>query len=225
MITACRGLAVVATAFTFACGTTQPAGYVDSKGAFQIASDASSALKSVRSAHVAVQSTFQGSPAKFDGDVEDQNMSATLTFGPGSLKLIIFGGKLYIYGPDILALSHITDATITAKVGDKWIFIPSGVIADQKSFQDLADLTSIADCIKSGTGFSKKGTATTNGVTTVEIDSPGGSQLFVQTSAPHYPVRMVFTAGDKLCSSAGQSEKRNSRPDPNRRPLRNHNST
>jgi hypothetical protein len=207
MVAACRGaLAVVATALMVACGTTQTAGYVESHSASQIISDASSALKSVHSAHVTIQSTYQGSAGKFDGDIEDQNFSGTMTIGSNTLKVTIYSGKIYLYGPDLIAFAHVTDSKITARVGDKWILMPSGLIVDPKSLQAFGDFSAMADCVKSGTGFTKAGTSTTLGVAAVEIHSAAGSQIFIQVSAPHYPVRIVYATGDKACSDPNKPD-------------------
>jgi hypothetical protein len=199
-------LALVAVALAFACGTTPPASYADSRSASQIITDASSALKSVHSAHVTSQSNYQGSAAKFDGDVEDQKFNGTVTIGSNTMKMIVNSGKLYLYGPDLIAFAHITDATAAARVGDKWILMPNGLIVDQQTLQTFGDFSGMADCVKSGAGFSKTGTATVGGVAAVEIHSAAGSQIFVQTSAPHYPIRVVYTSGDKSCSDPSQAQ-------------------
>jgi len=197
-------MVLVAAPLMFACGTTQAAGYAESHSASEIISDGSGALKSAHSAHVAIQGTYQGSAATFEADVEDRNASGSITFGSTTLKLIIYSGKLYLYGPDLIVLARTADAALTAKVGDKWVLMPDGVVVDQRGLQAFGDFSGMADCIKSGTGFSKKGTATIRGVSAVEIQSAAGSQIFVQTSAPHYPIRIAYTAGDKACSDPGQ---------------------
>src|SRR5260370_16269148 len=72
---------LVAITFTLACGTAAAASYDQSRTGPQIVGDASSALRSIHSAHVAIQGNYQGSASAFDGDIENQNISGTITLG------------------------------------------------------------------------------------------------------------------------------------------------
>ncbi len=195
---------LVAITFTLACGTAAAASYDQSRTGPQIVGDASSALRSIHSAHVAIQGNYQGSASEFDGDIENQNISGTITLGTaGKLRMMVVAGKFYLYGPDLIAFSHVTDSSISAKVGEKWIVMPDGLIADQKSLEAFGDFSGMADCIKSGVGYTKKGTSTISGRSVVEVQDAAGSQVFVQISAPHYPIRFVVDTSE--CSAGGQS--------------------
>src|SRR5258708_15715253 len=142
---------LVAITFTLACGTAAAASYDQSRTGPQIVGDASSALRSIHSAHVAIQGNYQGSASEFDGDIENQNISGTITLGTaGKLRMMVVAGKFYLYGPDLIAFSHVTDSSISAKVGEKWIVMPDGLIADQKSLEAFCDFIGIADRHESG---------------------------------------------------------------------------
>src|SRR5260370_6189523 len=195
---------LVGSTFTRACGTAAAASYDQSRTGPQIVGDASSALRSIHSAHVAIQGNYQGSASEFDGDIENQNISGTITVGSGGKsRMVVVAGKFYLYGPDLIAFSHVTDSSISAKVGETWIVMPDGLIADQKSLEAFGDFSGMADCIKSGVGYTKKGTSTISGRSVVEVQDAAGSQVFVQISAPHYPIRLVVDTSE--CSAGGQS--------------------
>src|SRR5258708_10582509 len=135
--------------------------------------------------------------------IENQNMSGPITLGTGGeMRMMVVAGKFYLYGPDLIAFSHVTDSSISAKVGEKWIVMPDGLIADQKSLEAFGDFSGMADCIKSGVGYTKKGTSTISGRSVVEVQDAAGSQVFVALSAPHYPT--PFVACTSECSAGRQ---------------------
>jgi hypothetical protein len=196
---------LVAIVFTFACGAAPAASYDQSRSGSQIIDDASTALTSLHSAHVTIQSRYQGSASEFDADIENQNFSGTITLGTaGKLRMIVDAGNFYLYGPDLLAFSHVADQTVTAKVGEKWIIMPPGLIVDQRGLKAFSNFSSMADCIKSGSAYTKKGTSTIAGQSVVEVQDTAGSQIFVQLSAPHNPIHLVIVSSE--CSAGGQPQ-------------------
>lgn len=194
---------MAAIMLALACGPAPAPTYAQGRSAAQIVGDGSNALRSVGSAHVTIQSTFQGSAGEFDADIEDQNIKGTMTIGANKMNMIVYAGKFYIYGPDLLSFAHVTDPAVKANVSEKWIVVPSGLIMDQQSLQALGDFSGMADCVKSGAGFTKKGTSTIDGHPVVEVQNAAGDRNFVETAAPHYPIRIVYVASDQSCSSAG----------------------
>ncbi len=197
--------AMVAIVFTFACGAAPAATYDKSRSGSQIIDDGAKALTSIHSAHVTIQSTYQGSASEFGADIENQNFSGTITLGTaGKLRMIVAAGNFYLYGPDLLAFSHVSDQTVTAKVGEKWIMMPPGLIVDQQGLEAFSNFSAMADCIKSGGAYTKKGTSTIAGQPVVEVQDAAGSQVFVQLSAPHYPIHLVISPSE--CSAGGQPQ-------------------
>ncbi len=195
----------VAIVFTVACGGTPALSYDQSRTGAQIIDDGSNALRSLHSAHVTIQSTYQGSASVFEADIENQNIKGTITLGTaGKLNMIVDAGNLYIYGPDLLAFSHVTDQTVIAKVGEKWIIMPPGLIVDQQGLEALSNFSGMADCMKSGSAYTKKGTSIIAGQSVVEVQDTAGSQVFVQLSGPHYPIQVVIVPSE--CSAAGQPQ-------------------
>src|SRR5258708_10911484 len=94
---------LVAITFTLACGTAAAASYDQRRTGPQIVGDASSALRSIHSAHVAIQGNYQGSASEFDGDIENQNISGTITLRTaGKLSMMVVAGQLFLQGADLV---------------------------------------------------------------------------------------------------------------------------
>src|SRR5258708_7310406 len=120
---------LVAITFFLACGTASAAGYDRSHTGPQIVGDASSALRSIHSAHVAIQGNYQGSASEFDGDIENQNISGTITLGTaGKLRMMVLAGQISLHGPLLLAFFAVAHSSLRAEVGGKGIGMPDGPI-------------------------------------------------------------------------------------------------
>src|SRR5258708_8335450 len=104
---------LVAITFSLACGTASAAGYDRSHTGPQIVGDASSALRSIHSAHVAIQGNYQGSASEFDGDIENQNISGTITLGTaGKLRMMVVAGKFFLFCSHSVVFLHLTDSAL-----------------------------------------------------------------------------------------------------------------
>jgi len=198
-------LSVVALAA--ACGGSAAAqSYDQSHTATQIANDSASSVKSVKSEHVKFDGTTTSGQIGFEADVSGQDFNGTITMSGQSLKVIAVGGKVYVYGPDILTVAPISDPTLAARVkalvGTNWVVLPnsSTVTGDLSS---VLDMSSISTCITSLTGLKKKGTSTIEGDAVVEVDDSSGGQLFVLIASPHYPRRFVLTTN--TCPGSGST--------------------
>lgn len=197
---------VLGALLVYACGAAAPQSYAQSRTAAQIVDDASTALRSVTSAHVTIASTYQGAPGQFEGNIQSGNVDGSMTIGPNTMKMIVVGGTLYLYGPDLLAFTHVTDPTVSSRVGQQWIAMPIGLIVDPQSLQAFGDVGGRAACVKSGTGYTKKGTTTIRGASVVEVDDSAGTKVFVKTAAPHYPLRIAYAGSDQQCSGSSQGQ-------------------
>jgi hypothetical protein len=202
-----RLLPVLALVLLVACGGSGTAAY-DTTSPNQIAKDASSSIKPVKNEHVKFDGTSSNGAVTFDADVEGQNFNGTFGMGGQVVKITAVDGKVYIYGPDILKLSPISDPTVAAHVqqlvGTNWVVLPnsSTVTGDLNT---VLDMSQFAQCIDGLSGWKKKGTSTIEGDSTVEIDDSTGGQLFVNISSPHYPRRMILTSTTCTTDTSGGS--------------------
>jgi hypothetical protein len=193
----------------FACGgaigptTTVSAGYQNQSPA-RIMSDAAHALKSVHSAHVNVQATSRGSPVTAEIDVEDQDMSGQMSIREGTFKMIVFAGKVYINGPDLVSMMRIGDpavaAQVTGRVGNKWVLLPSDMALNNLAANVFGEFSAMGDCLEQESNVKKLGTSTIGGESVVQLYGSSGMRVFVQASSPHYPLRIEFLQGGTACS-------------------------
>ena len=208
-MTALRGALAGLTVSVLTVACANPAApakpYDQTHSASQIASDAGKSLKSVKAAHVKFTgSSTSSGQVGVDADVQGQDINGTLSVGGQSLKVVSVGGKVYVYGPDLLNVVPISDpataANVKALVGTNWVVIPnsSSVTGNLSS---AFDFSSIGDCITGMTGLKKNGTSKIDGDQVVELDDSSGSQIFVLTAAPHYPRRLILSSAT-TCSSA-----------------------
>lgn len=207
MLYARRWMPLLAVALVAACGGSATATpYDQSRSASQIASDAAGAVKNVKSEHVKFDGTTSTGQIGFDADVNGQDFNGTLTMSSQTLKLVSVGGKVYVYGPDILAIAPIADPTVAARVkalvGTNWVLLSnsSSVTGDMST---VLDMSQFSTCISGLSGWKKKGTSSIESDSVVEVDDSTGAQLFVLMSSPHYPRRMVLTAS--TCSTGGST--------------------
>ena len=202
-----RLLPFLALVVLAACGGSATASY-DQTSPNQIAKDASSSIKSVKSEHVKFDGTSSTGAVTFDADVEGQNFNGTFGMSGQIVKITAVDGKVYIYGPDMLKLLPTTDPTVAARVqqlvGTNWVVLPnsSTVTGDLST---ILDMSQFAKCIDGLSGWKKKGTSTIEGDSVVEIDDSTLGQLFVTMSSPHYPRRMVLTSTTCSTDTSGGS--------------------
>lgn len=196
-----RLVPLLAALLVAACGGSAAVSY-DQTSPGQILKDAANSLGSVKSEHVKFQGTTTSGQVGFEADVEGQNFNGTVAIGGNTAKILAVAGKVYIYGPDIVALLPTNDPTVAdrvkALVGTNWVILPnsSTVTGDLNTFLNFR---TVADCIKSLSGLKKKGTSNVEGNSVVEVDDSTGAQIFVLVSSPHYPRRMIL--GTTTCSS------------------------
>lgn len=202
-----RLLPILSLFILVACGGSASASY-DKTSANQIAKDAANSVKSVKSEHVKFDGTSSTGPITFDADVEGQDFNGTFGMSGQVVKITAVGGKVYVYGPDILKLAPISDPTVAAHiqqlVGTNWVVLPnsSTVTGDLST---VLDMSAFAQCIDGLTGWKSKGTSTVEGDSVVEVDDSTGGQLFVMMSSPHYPRRMVLTTNTCTTDTSGGS--------------------
>ena len=202
-------LGVLAVALAGACGLTSP-GYEQSHTATQILADASVSTGASRSFHVTVDETTPAGPATADLDVENSNFSGKIAFQGITARIMQVGGQAFIYGSDLAAvlapINPQAAAAVSAKASDKWVLVPSDLWGS--SFSQLFDVQKLSSCLKAAPGVVKKGTSAVSGQQVVEIDDQTGSQIFVQSDAPHRFVRVVLSGVDSCATdstAAGQT--------------------
>ena len=192
-----------------ACGPNAAASYEDGHSAKQIVSDASSSTGSATSYHITINGTTQDGPASIDFDVSGTNVQGTVTGQGMSLRIVHVNGQSFVNGADLAALLEKTDpqaaSIVKAKASDKWVLMPS-TFWSSTTMTNTIDMQKMSTCLKGATGLKKKGTSTISAQKVVEVDDQQNAKMFVQTSAPHYFMRVSLTGGDPCVTDSSVSD-------------------
>ena len=193
---------MLAVALITACGSGGSASYEQTHSASQILADADLATRSTASYHVSISANAESGYAIAEMDIEDTNAAGTLTSNGIVLRMIHVKDQTFMFGAglgDVIQPSNPQlAAAVRAKAAGKWVLVPSDIWT--AAFRKLLDLRTMSSCLKGAEGMAKKGTATASGQSVVRLDDKAGSQVYVQTSAPHHFVHLVLSASES-CST------------------------
>ena len=186
-----------------ACGVSTTT-YADNHSAEQILADASASTAKANSFHIAIDEAAPSGPATAEMDVENGNFSGKVASQGITARIMRVSGQAFVYGSDLAAVLAPTNAQaaamVSSRASDKWVRVPSDIWGS--SFDQLLDVKTLSQCLKSMPGAVKKGTSVKSGQQVVELDDQTDSQVFVQTAAPHRFIQMVFSGVDSCATDS-----------------------
>ncbi|HLJ02376.1 MAG TPA: hypothetical protein VKT31_03000 [Solirubrobacteraceae bacterium] len=169
---------------------------VGSKSPQQIVVAVQSAIRGVKSVHVAGSIVTQGQPITLDLHlVPGQGGEGQMTLSGLGFHLIVTGGAVYINGTEQFWRHFGGTAGATLFKG-KWLKAPD--TGSFGSFAQLTNLSALFGQISNGHGVLKKGSSTTiNGSSAIAVtDTTKGGTLYVATTGQPYPIEIVKTGAD-----------------------------
>jgi hypothetical protein len=206
-------LCAVTALLLTACGGNGEA----DKPATQVLSDASQALKSATSFHLAVLAEGGGQSGRVEigaDVVSPSTVSGTIKQGGVTGHFVFAGGRVYLQGRQFL--TALAGAQTAETIGDRWVIAPSS--AATSGIGQIADMQKFATCLVENHGTLSKSSGSVNGqdavVLTDKADRPGTQpgKLYVAASGTAYPLKLEITGPttpgtptNSACSSTGSS--------------------
>lgn len=176
-----------------------------------------SALKAT-SAHVYGTVIEQGTKTGFDlnGRTDATNLIETYTKGSkGRLTLLTVGGKYWLRG-DRAGLTQFTNASTAARIGSKWLVVPS---AQAQSMVKSSNLKTLLQGMFSTTFTSADEKTTTVTLTEVDgkpayrmADTQDDTAMWLSTDADHHLIRIQGTSFGRLDFTDWNSAKTQTAP-------------
>lgn len=191
-----------------ACGSSTQS-YQQTHSAQQIVGDASQSTGSVSSFHIVMDVTTQEGTANAEFDVDGSNLNGKVVYPGTSVRIMHVNGKTFVYGEDLAASLESSNpqaaGAVRAKAADKWVLMPEEFFTST-GLKETMDMQKLTTCLKTAGGLSKKGTSNISGRQVVEVDNQQSSKMFVQTTAPHYFLRITLAGSDNCATGSGVSE-------------------
>jgi hypothetical protein len=189
------GIGAAAASLVLAgCGGSSDNGEAKKTGP-QVASDAAAAIKASSAFHVAGTVTEDGKPSSIDMQIQNNDVSGTMTMQGAKLNLVIVGGKVYIKGDSKFWSSNNVPAQTAALLGGRWVIAPASSADEFKTFS----ATGLADDFEHPTDGPFQNDvhkAKVDGKSVVVVTQKDGSELDVAAKGKPYPVRAV-SKGDQ----------------------------
>jgi hypothetical protein len=178
-----------------ACGSSSGNGEEKKTGP-QVANDTAAALKGAGSARLQGTQTDGKTTASIDLTLVTDGATGTITQAGQVINLVNAGGSSYVKAPTAFYVAQGATAADAAKVADKWVKLP----ASSSDFSDFT-LTKFAESIPkpdSGGKINDKVTKDKlDGKSVVVLSQTDGSKLYVATSGPAYPLKLVSSGDSK----------------------------
>jgi hypothetical protein len=166
----------------------------------QVSKDTAAALKAAGSAHFKGTETDGSSTAAIDLQLVADGGIGTITQSGTTINLINTGGSSYVKAPAAFYTAQGASAANAATVADKWVKLP----ATETSFSEFT-LNALSDDLAKPSSGSKIEDAVTTGKvgdqSVVILKQSDGSQLFVASEGPAYPLKLVSAGTTKSTST------------------------
>lgn len=169
---------------------------VASKSPQEIVAAVQTAIRTVKSVHVAGSIVTQGQPITLDLHlVPGQGGEGQMSLAGLAFHLIVTGGAVYINGTQQF-WRHFGGSAGAQLFKGKWLKAPD--TGSFGSFAQLTNLSALFGQISNGHGVLKKGsTSTINGTNVISvIDTTQGGTLYVATTGQAYPIEIAKTGAD-----------------------------
>ena len=197
------------------CGGSSDNGEAKKTGP-QVAADAAAAVKSAGGFHVSGTVNQGGKPSTVDLQIQNNDVSGTISLEGAKLNLIIVNGKAYIKGDTEFWTGNNVSAQTAALLNGRWVAAPAS------STSEFSSLTAagLASDLQHPTDSSFKTPvhkAKIDGKNVVVVTQQDGSELDVAASGKPYPVRIVnkgSSAGTTTFSGWGQTQPITTPPSP-----------
>jgi hypothetical protein len=197
------------------CGGSSDNGEAKKTGP-QVAADAAAAVKSAGGFHVSGTVDQSGQPSTVDLQIQNNDVSGTISLAGAKLSLIIVNGKAYIKGDTKFWTGNNVPAQTAALLNGRWVAAPAS------SASEFSNLTAagLANDLQHPTDSSFTDPvhkAKLNGKSVVVVTQKNGSLLYVAATGKPYPVRIVnkgTSAGTSDFSNWGQTQPIKTPPSP-----------
>ena len=201
---ALRGVTAVAAAASVlvigACGSSSSGNGEAKKNGPQVSKDSAAALRSAGSAHFQGTETDGSNSATIDLELVPDGATGTIKQSGSTVNLINSGGGSYVKAPAAFFTAQGVTAAQAATVADKWVKLPTSAA----SFAEFT-LNKLADDLAKPTSGSKIEDKVTPGKvgdkSVVILKQSDGSQLFVASDGPAYPLKLVSAGSTKQTST------------------------
>lgn len=188
------GIIASASVLLAGCGGSSDNGEAKKTGP-QVASDAAAAIKSSGAFHVAGTMTEAGKASNVDLQIQNNDVSGTITLDGAKLNLIVLNGHAYIKGDSKFWTSNNVPAQTAALLNGRWVTAPPSSASEFKDFS----ASGVADDLEHPTDGDFQNAvrkAKVDGKDVVVVTQKDGSELDVAAKGKPYPVRTV-SKGDQ----------------------------
>lgn len=191
------GIGAAAALVLAGCGGSSDNGEAKKSGP-QVAADAAAALKAAGAFHVVGTMTQDGKPSNIDLQIQNNDVSGTMTLDGAKVELVVLGGKAYIKGDSKFWTSNNVPSQTAALLNGRWVAAPASAASD------LADLSAngLAKELQNPTDSPLTDPvhkAKVDGKSVVVVTQKDGSELDVAAKDKPYPLRIV-NKGDQAGS-------------------------
>jgi hypothetical protein len=183
-----------------ACGSSSSGNGEDKKKGPQVSKDTAAALKSAGSARFQGTESDGANSATIDLQLVPDGATGTIKQSGTTVNLINSGGSSYVKAPAAYFVAQGVTAANAATVADKWVKLP----ASANNFAEFT-LNALSDDLAKPTSGSTIDDKVTPGKvgdqSVVILKQSNGSQLFVATDGPAYPLKLVSAGTTKTTST------------------------
>jgi hypothetical protein len=183
-----------------ACGSSSSGNGEDKKKGPQVSKDTAAALKSAGSARFQGVQTEGTNSATIDLQLVPDGAVGTIKQSGSTVNLINSGGSSYLKAPASYFVAQGVAAAKAATIDNKWVKLPK----DSNNFAEFT-LNALSDDLAKPTSGSTIEDKVTPGKvgdeSVVILRQTNGSQLFVATDGPAYPLKLVSNGTSKTTST------------------------